>query len=245
MNHVLKSVRVLLPSDFRLIWRDGLIMSAMLFVMPLAGWGSHYALPWIADLVRAWVELEPYFGLILAGLFLAGQPVLIGFLLGVLFVEERDQGTLLALRASPLSLRTFVCYRMALGGILSVTLTTLTLVLAGLVRVSWAEMLGAVALATLSVPVIVLVYATYVANKVQALMLAKPLQTWGGLPAFLFFAPIWAQWIGGMVMPMYFPIRFFWGASRGESEWWLLLPGIAVPLLATAWLWQRFVARTS
>ena len=194
--------------------------------------------------MREWVILEPYFGLIVAALFLAGQPVLIGFLIGVMFVEERDQGTLQVLRTSPLSLPTFVLYRFAMGTVVSLVLTILTIVLVDLVAVSWLELLASVVVATLSVPLIVLVYAVFVKNKVQAMMLTKPLQTWGGLPAFLVFTPLPVQWIGGLVMPMYFPIRFFWGATQGNAEWWLLLPGAAVPLAATAWLWWRFLHRS-
>jgi hypothetical protein len=59
------------------------------------------------------------------------------------------------------------------------------------------------------------------------------------LPAFLVFAPMPVQWIGGLLMPMYFPIRFFWGASQGQPEWWLLIPGVVIPLSLLAWLWKR------
>jgi len=59
--------------------------------------------PYVGSLVTEWVELEPYYGLILANVLVAGEPVLLGFVVGILFVEERDEGTLLALQTSPLS----------------------------------------------------------------------------------------------------------------------------------------------
>ena len=41
-TQVFRAIRVLVPSDLRLIWRDGFLLSFLIFVMPLAalrgGW---------------------------------------------------------------------------------------------------------------------------------------------------------------------------------------------------------------
>ena len=145
-----------------------------------------------------WVELEPYYGLILANVVVAGEPVLLGFIIGVLFIEERDEGTLLALQASPLSLRSFLGYRMAAAMVLNVLLTMVAVLLANLVSISWLELLASAALASLAVPIVALVYVVYIKNKVQALMILKPVQMWGGLPILLFFVPTPWQWIGSV-----------------------------------------------
>lgn len=234
------ALRVLVPNDLRLVARDGLFLSAMVVVLPLAGLGLRWLLPLAADLVREWVALETYFALILAATLVAGQPVMLGFVLGVLFVEERDQGTLAALRTSPLSLRRLLGYRLLVAMLLNVVLTTLALALAGLVAVPLAPLLAAAALASLAVPIVALTYATFVKNKVQALMLLKPMQTWSMLPALLFFVPAPWPWIGSVVAPLYYPMRLFTSAADGAADWWLLMPGSVLCGLATAWLWQRF-----
>ena len=239
-THVIRALRVLAPHDVRLIWRDGFFLSFIIVVLPLACLGLHWLVPYVGDLVAQWVELEPYYGLILANILVAGEPVLLGFVVGVLFIEERDEGTLLALQASPLSLRSFLGYRLAAAMVLSVLLTMMGVQLANLVSISWLESLASAALATLAVPLVALAYAVYVKNKVTALMFLKPVQIWGGVPTLLFFVPTPWQWIGSVPGPLYYPMRLFWSASGGQTEWWVVVPGVIIPGVAILWLLRRF-----
>ena len=239
-THVIRAMRVLAPHDVRLIWRDGFFLSFIIVVLPLACLGLRWLVPYVGDLVAQWVELEPYYGLILANVLVAGEPVLLGFVVGVLFIEERDEGTLLALQASPLSLRSFLGYRLVAAMVLSVLLTMIGVQLANLVSISWLELLASAVLASLAVPIVALVYAVYVKNKVTALMFLKPVQIWGGVPTLLFFVPTPWQWIGSVPGPLYYPMRLFWGASGGQTEWWVMLPGLIIPGVALLWLLRRF-----
>ncbi len=239
-THVIRAVRVLAPNDVRLIWRDGFLLSFLIVVLPLFSWGMHWLIPYIGDLVAQFVELEPYYGLILGNFIIAQEPVMLGFVVGILFVEERDEGTLLALQATPLSLRSFVGYRLVVAMVLSVVFTMIGVLLADLVSVSWLELLATAALASLSVPIVALVYVIYMKNKVQAIMLLKPVQIWSGVPVLLFFVPTPFEWIGSVPGLLYYPMRLFWGASQGQVEWWLLAPGALIPAVAILWLLRRF-----
>ena len=156
-TQVFRAIRVLVPSDLRLIWRDGFLLSFLIFVMPLAALGLHWLAPYVGGLVAQWVELEPYYGLILANAVIAGEPVMLGFVVGLLFVEERDEGTLLALQSSPLSLRIFLGYRLVAAMMLNIVLTVIGIELANLVTVSWLELVASAALASLAIPIIALV----------------------------------------------------------------------------------------
>ena len=239
-THVIRAVRVLAPNDARLIWRDGFLLSFLIVVLPLVCLALNSLVPYVGDLVAQWVELEPYYGLILANILIAGEPVLLGFVIGMLFVEERDEGTLLALQASPLSLRSFLGYRLSAAMVLNVLLTVIGVLLADLVTVSWLELLASAALASLAVPMVALVYAVFIKNKVQALMLLKPVQIWGSVPLLFFFVPTPWQWIGSVAGPLYYPMRLFWGASDGQAEWWLMVPGLIIPGAVILWLLGRF-----
>ena len=119
-THVIRAMRVMGPNDVRLIWRDGFLLTFLLLVMPFVGLLLDSLVPYIGELVAEWVVLEPYYGLIVANAVIAGEPVLIGFVIGILFIEERDQGTLMALQTSPLSLRAFMGYRLLVGMVLNV-----------------------------------------------------------------------------------------------------------------------------
>ncbi len=239
-TQVFRAIRVLVPSDLRLIWRDGFLLSFLIFVMPLAALGLHWLAPYVGGLVAQWVELEPYYGLILANAVIAGEPVMLGFVVGLLFVEERDEGTLLALQSSPLSLRIFLGYRLVAAMTLNIVLTVIGIELANLVTVSWLELVASAVLASLAIPIIALVYAAFIKNKVQALMLLKPVQIWGGLPTLLYFVPEPWNWIASVPGPAYYPMRLFWTAAEGQAEWWILVPGVMVPGMALVWLFGRF-----
>jgi hypothetical protein len=179
-TQVLRAMRVMAPNDARLIWRDGFLLSFLIVAMPLLCLWLNSLVPYVGDLVADWVVLEPYYGLILANILVAGEPVRLGFVIGILFIKERDEGTLLALQTSPLSLRAFLSYRLLAGMMLSILLTIIGVLFADLVTVSWLELIATAALASLGVPLVALTYAIFLRNKVQALMWLKPVQVWGG-----------------------------------------------------------------
>jgi hypothetical protein len=123
---------------------------------------------------------------------------------------------------------------------LNIVLTVIGIELANLVTVSWLELVASAALASLAIPIIALVYAAFIKNKVQALMLLKPVQIWGGLPTLLYFVPEPWNWIASVPGPAYYPMRLFWTAAEGQAEWWILVPGVVVPGMALVWLFRRF-----
>ena len=239
-TQVIRAMRVMAPNDARLIWRDGFLLTFLILAMPLLCLWLNSLVPYVGDLVAEWVVLEPYYGLILANILVAGEPVLLGFVIGILFIEERDEGTLLALQASPLSLRGFLGYRLLAGMMLSILLTILGVLFADLVTVSWLGLIATAALASLGVPLVALTYAIFLKNKVQALMWLKPVQVWGGIPTLLFFVPTPWEWIGSVPGPLYYPMRLFWTASQGQAEWWIMVPGLIVPGIMLLWLLRRF-----
>jgi fluoroquinolone transport system permease protein len=236
--HVSRALRVLAPNDLRLIWRDGFLLLAIV-VMPLVCLGLRWALPVLTGFVAEWVDLVPYYGLIV-GYLVGQQPGMLGFVVGILFIEERDEGTLLALQASPLSLRSFLGYRLLAAMAISLVLTCMGVQLAGVVEVSAAELLATAALASLAAPIVALGYAVYLDNKVQAITAGKLVQGWAGLPALLYFAPTPWQWIGSVLAPVYYPMSLFWTAAEGDTQWWLIAPGVLVQGAAILWLLRRF-----
>ena len=124
--------------------------------------------------------------------------------------------------------------------LLNIVLTVIGIELANLVTVSWLELVASAALASLAIPIIALVYAAFIKNKVQALMILKPIQIWGGIPVLLFFVPTPWEWIGSVAGPTYYPMRLFWSAGGGQADWWLMVPGMIIPGVALLWLLRRF-----
>ena len=237
--NVAKAIRVLAPNDLRLVVRDGWLL-ILTIALPLFGLLMRWLVPYVGRLVAEWVDLNPYYGLIVASFLVSNQPIFLGAVVGILFIEEREEGTLLALQTSPLSLRSFLGYRAVAAMGLSVALTVVGVRLAGLVSVSQLELVGAAALASLAVPLVALAYAVFIKNKLQALIALRPMQLWAGLPVLLYFAPTPWQWVGSVPGPLYYPMRLFWSATDGRAEWWLIVPGLIVQGAALFWLVGRF-----
>ena len=175
MTSLLRSARVQAPSDLRLLRRDW-ILPVLVFGLPFAALLLRFIIPLATESVSEWVDLEPYYGLIVAGLIVSNQPVFLGAVIGLLFIEEREEGTLLAIQASPISLRGFLGYRMLAASLISFVLTPIDVLLIDLVSVSWFELLAASALASIAVPLVALSYAVFLRNKVQGLIALRPVQ---------------------------------------------------------------------
>lgn len=235
---VVRALRIVGPNDFRLVWRDGFLLM-MILVLPLSGLLLRGLVPHLTEFLAPWVALGDYFPLILAFYLVGQQPILLGAVIGILFVEERDEGTLLALQASPLSLRTFLTVRIVAAMVLSVVLTWIGIALTGLGTAPTGVLLVSAAVASLACPVVALLYAVFVHNKVQAVTAVKPLQTWALVPLLLYFAPGAWPWLGSLIAPLYYPMRLYWSATPGSVEWWLVVPGVVWPGLAIAWLLRR------
>jgi fluoroquinolone transport system permease protein len=227
------------PSDLRLLRRDWILL-VLVFGLPFAALLLRWFLPLASELVSEWVDLELYYGLIVAGLIVSNQPVFLGVVIGLLFIEEREEGTLLALQASPISLRGFLGYRMLAATLISFVLTPIDVLLMNVVSVSWFELLAASALASIAVPLVALAYAVFIRNKVQGLIALRPVQTWAAAGALLYFVPTPWQWIGSIPSPLYYPMRLFWSAADGRPEWWLIGPGVILLGGAVLWLFRRF-----
>ena len=234
-----RAARVLAPNDLRLLRRDW-VMPVLIFALPLLSLVMRWLVPVATVEVAQWVDLEAYYGLLVAGLLVSNQPIFLGVVVGILFIEEREEGTLLALQASPVSLRGFLGYRMLAAMILNFVLTPIDVILTGLVSVSWLELIVTSALASIAVPLVALAYAVFVKNKVQALIALRPVQAWAAVGAVLYFAPTPWQWIGSVPVPLYSPMRLFWSSADGRAEWWLVVPSVALLGGAVLWLFRRF-----
>ena len=100
-------LRTLIVADARVLWRDPLLvwMTAVPLGMALL----------IRVLARTLVNMFPdaapafpaYHPLVMGG-YLLTAPGMIGFVIGFLLLDERDAGTLRALRVTPLSIRHYL-----------------------------------------------------------------------------------------------------------------------------------------
>ena len=218
--------------DGRAIRRDSLLRLFVLFPF-LIGLMMRWLIPTVQRLYGHLFDLEPYYELIAAFFGLLIMPGLAGTLIGLLLLDEKDAGTLVALRVTPLSMERYLAYRLAVPAAISVVSTYIVLALLDILPVPYVKLLPLAVVAALSAPIYALLLAAFANNKVQGLALMKGMGIFYIAPIAAWFVPEPWQWLLG-VMPTYWPVKAFWQLTDGQAYWPALVLGTAV---AALYLW--------
>jgi fluoroquinolone transport system permease protein len=223
--------RTLVYADSRVLWRD-----------PLLGWVL--ALPiGLALLLRPLIprvqeallegarfDLAPYYPLVMGG-FVMTAPGMVGMVIGFLLLDERDARTLTALRTTPLSMRQYLAYRIALPLVLGTASTLVGYPVTGLTPLPLTSLLSIVVVASLSAPLLAFIHALAAPNKVAGFAVVKVLNAVNLLPIVAYFVPRPAQYAAGL-FPTYWPMRALWSAAGGETFGGYLVLGSVASVVA-------------
>ncbi|HSM58909.1 MAG TPA: hypothetical protein VK879_22330 [Candidatus Sulfomarinibacteraceae bacterium] len=228
------------PIDARTVQRDEMLRWMILLPLVVA-LAIRWVVPLLVQRIDGWLPLDlaalyPPF-MAYAALILV--PFLWGTIGGFLLLDQRDDGTLLALQVTPLPAATFLAYRLLLPTLLSVASSALVLPLTGLLQLSPLQwFLAAVSAAPLA-PLLALALSTLAQNKVQGLALMKA----SGLvmlpPWLAPFLPAAWQWPLAL-LPTYWPAQYLWRLDAGSSALFFLLAGLAYQGLLLGLLSRRF-----
>jgi fluoroquinolone transport system permease protein len=237
--------RALIYADSRLLWRDPLL--GWILALPI---GLALLLkPLISRVQEALLagmgfDLTPYHPLVMGG-YLMTAPGMVGMVIGFLFLDERDARTLTALRTTPLSMRQYLAYRVAVPLLLGTASTLIGYPLTGLTPLGLSSLLPIALVAGFSAPILALVLAIAAPNKVAGFAVVKVLNSLNLLPIVAYFVPRPLQFIAG-VFPPYWPMRALWSVAAGESHGAYLVIGTVISglaLLLAAWLFDRRLLR--
>jgi fluoroquinolone transport system permease protein len=234
-------VRALGPVDAMSVRRDSMLrwLVAVPLVVALA---ARLVLP--AVLTRLGealkIDLLASYPAIASAALLLISPIMIGMIVGFLLLDQRDDHTLTALQVTPLPMTAYLAYRLAGPMLVSLALTPIAMVLAGLGDAGVVGLLVGPVVAAPLAPLTALSLASFAENKVQGFALTKG-------ASLLLIAPLAAYFIRSDwqlafgVLPTYWPARFFWGFQAGEPNYWLyFLGGLAYQLLLLGILLRRF-----
>ncbi len=160
----------LFASDTRNITRDPTLLFAIVFsiVPAIAGWFFRGA---IDASVAGQFGIEQIFEKIVP-VFLCLPAFMIGWVTGFLFLEDRDDGPLLALDVTPIGKRGFMSYRIAVTAVITFALTILGCVLL-LPGTGTALILAVSTMVALEAVGMAMIYPAIARNKVEGLALVK------------------------------------------------------------------------
>jgi fluoroquinolone transport system permease protein len=221
-------------NDLRTVRRDSMLVTVMLgpFLYAAALW----FLPAITDyVVRTYAfDIVPYRSAIISAFCVLGPPLLLGAVLALQLLDERDQNTLAALRVTPVRPATYPAYRAGVTIALTTFSVLASLAVSGQVDIRTIVLSMPIALmAGLLAPVLGFVMSSLGRNKIEGLAVMRVI----GLAVFTVpmipFAILDSPWqLAFGVLPPYWPVRAFWSAYDGGSYW----PYVAVGLLYNATL---------
>ena len=232
-------IRTLGPVDLRNIRRDPLLAWSVALPLVMAfvlRWGGPAIAEWL--LQRYGFDLVPYYPLLASGYFIM-TPAFVGFIVGFLLLDERDDGVLDAMRATPVSMNSLLAYRLGVPIAASLPITLLGYLVVDLAPLPWGALLTASFLATFSGPTQALFLASFAENKVSGFALVKLYGAVTNLPLIAWFIATPGQWAFGII-PLYWPMKVAWQAAAGEP--WLIyaLIGLVVNGLGVLILLRRF-----
>lgn len=219
-------------NDLRTIRRDSMLATVMLgpFLYAAALWFLPALTGYTAR--RYSFDLVPYHSAIVSAFCVLGPPLLLGAVLALQLLDERDQNTLAALRVTPVPPMTYPAYRAAVTIALTSFSVLASLAVSGQVDARTIALSVPIALmAGLLAPVLGFVMSALGRNKIEGLAVMRVIGlavfTVPMIPFFLLDSP-WQLAFG--VLPAYWPVRAFWSAFDGGAYW----PYVAGGLLYNA-----------
>jgi fluoroquinolone transport system permease protein len=232
-------------NDLRTVQRDSMLMMVLIgpfiyasFLWLLPGLTAYVARRWAFDLV-------PYHSAIISAFCVLGPPTLIGAVLALQLLDERDQHTLSALRVTPLPPLALPAYRAAVATVLASVVMIASLAVTGQVPARvLASSVPLAPVAGLLAPIVGLMMSTIGRNKIEGLAVMRVIGlavfTLPLIPFFFLDSP-WQLAFG--ILPPYWPVRAFWSAMDGGTFWPYVLGGLAYNAAVTAVLLRRQASR--
>jgi fluoroquinolone transport system permease protein len=219
-------------NDLRTVRRDSMLVTVML------GPFLYAAALWFLPALTGYIErtyafdLVPYHSAIISAFCVLGPPLLLGAVLALQLLDERDQNTFAALRVTPVPPMTYPAYRAGVTIVLTTFSVLASLAISGRVDARTLVLSVPIALmAGLLAPVLGFVMSALGRNKIEGLAVMRVIGlavfTVPMIPFFLLDSP-WQLAFG--VLPPYWPVRAFWSAYDGGTYW----PYVAVGLLYNA-----------
>jgi fluoroquinolone transport system permease protein len=236
-----QAVRTLTRNDTKLVTRDSFLIMMALYAFGLAVI-LRFVVPWLTNTLAEnyAFDLVPYYPMITGFLIVTIGPQLAGTVFGYLLLDEKDGDTLKALMVTPLSLDTFLSYRVVIAWVFGFIIALGTFLIIDLVHIPLYQTVLIAAVAALYAPIAALFYATIAKNKVEAFALLKITGMLAFIPIAAWFVNEPWQYLFGL-FPPYWATKALWVAAEGGSTWWLfLLVGLVTSLAVIWWLVRRF-----
>jgi len=229
-------IRKLLLNDIRNIIRDRLLLYTAFLIPLIIIIFTRLVIPWLSENV---VPLQQYYSLLFM-LIVITIPMMFGFVIGFLIMDERDENLLTVLRVMPISRNTYLIYRMLFVSILSLVYILLFPLLTGLIDIDFIDYLPIGVLLAFLTPVLGLVANIVATNKVQAFAVFKTLGGVFYIPLFAFFINNDLKYILGIIPNFWTFMALDKLLTTGQQDYVFLGIGFVLHLILLGVLFYLF-----
>jgi len=229
-------IRKLLLNDIRNIIRDRLLLYTAFLIPLIIIIFTRLVIPWLSENI---VPLQQYYSLLFM-LIVITIPMMFGFVIGFLIMDERDENLLTVLRVMPISRNTYLIYRMLFVSILSLVYILLFPLLTGLIDIDFIDYLPIGVLLAFLTPVLGLVANIVATNKVQAFAVFKTLGGVFYIPLFAFFINNDLKYILGIIPNFWTFMALDKLLTTGQQDYVFLGIGFVLHLILLGVLFYLF-----
>ena len=241
-------VRRLGRSDAKLIGRDRFLIFMFGFAAYIAI-VLRFLLPWLNTYLMEQgvmpgglipISLEDMYPMLVSYMAVNTGAMLVGTIVGFLFLDEKDHHTLQAMLVTPVPLERYISYRLLATGALSVLLVFGMMLVIGQALVPLPQLLLIALGSGFTGPIFVLFLATFAEDKVQGFAYMKFAGFTGVALMVGFFLPEPWQWLIGIYPPFWIS-KAYWMILEGQGLWWVAwLLGVVLQLGLIIGLARRF-----
>lgn len=200
-------------NDLRNIMRDG-VLRYFLLIVPFLFIAM---LIWLIPLLIEEFPVISNYTDVIISFFLLELPLIIGFIISFMMLDEKDERVFTALRVMPVSLFQFLFYRLFFAVFFSFIFIFIMLFFNNLYDISLANILINAFLFALITPIVVLLEVTFAANKVTGFTLFKGINFILMIPVAGFFIPSnWKILLG--IIPSYWPMHSIYSVLNNTTN---------------------------
>ncbi|MCG8417482.1 MAG: hypothetical protein MJE77_06005 [Proteobacteria bacterium] len=202
-------------ADVKRVARDRFLLLIVTY-LPLMALAFRWAIPALTEAVHDRFDISPYYPLICVILVLI-LPFIMGCVLGLQLLEEKDERSLSAVAVTPFSFHRYFFYRAATYAFIGTVMLVVSHEAMGIVRTISLLQLCVVATSfSLNTALSAFIVSILAKNQVQGFAVLKGSGVLFSMPALSFFVPQNWDLLFGMI-PFYWPIKAYYIAASGGS----------------------------
>lgn len=228
--------------DAKRVLRDRFLL-LIVFYLPVMALVMRWAIPALAAAVQHKVDISQYYAP-LCGVMVLTLPYVMGSVLGLQLLEEKDERSLIAVVVTPFSFHRYFVFRAVVYGIVGAAMLIVSHYMIGIVSsISLQQLLVVAAALSLNTPLSAIIAALLAKNQVQGFAVMKGSGMLFMIPLLSFFVPQHWDLLFG-VIPFYWPIKAYYLAVAGGSQafFWGAIVAAFVAQTIALWILYRLLA---